>query len=197
MKSGSCWETLITWLVEGGYTRTEVVELPGEFSRRGGILDVYPADADSPVRLEFFGDVIDSIRRFAPETQRSQEPIERINVTVFTQKGLSDTVPFSRYLPENAIVHLIEPVDLREQAKVFLERVDDIKGLFGIDATFKHLIKLPSVHITGLPTVSRRGNVPSADYARSVAERFSESEAAKVSEEAGDTQRPGNHRLPE
>lgn len=172
-------ESLITWLVEGGYTRTEVVELPGEFSRRGGILDVYPADADSPVRLEFFGDVIDSIRRFAPETQRSQEPIERINVTVFTQKGLSDTVPFTRYLPENAIVHLIEPVDLREQAKVFLERVDDVKGLFGIDATFKHLIKLPSVHITALPTVSAEAT---CHLQIESVERFS-GEAAKVAEE--------------
>ncbi|MFT3882957.1 MAG: hypothetical protein QM703_25290 [Gemmatales bacterium] len=172
-------ETLITWLVEGGYTRTEVVELPGEFSRRGGILDVYPADADSPVRLEFFGDVIDSIRRFAPETQRSQEPVDRISVTVFTQKGLSDTVPFTRYLPDNAIVLLVEPVDLREQAKVFLERVGDIKGLFGIDATFRHLIKLPSVHITALPTVSAEAT---CHLQIESVERFS-GEAAKVAEE--------------
>lgn len=172
-------ETLITWLVEGGYTRTEVVELPGEFSRRGGILDVYPADADNPVRLEFFGDVIDSIRRFAPETQRSQEPLERINVTVFTQKGLNDTVPFTRYLPENAIVHLIEPVDLREQAKLFLERVDEVKGVFGIDATFRHLIKLPSVHITALPTVSAEAT---CHLQIESVERFS-GEAGKVAEE--------------
>ncbi|HQR06696.1 MAG TPA: transcription-repair coupling factor [Gemmatales bacterium] len=172
-------ETLITWLVEGGYTRSEVVELPGEFSRRGGILDVYPADADSPVRLEFFGDVIDSIRRFAPETQRSQEPVDRISVTVFTQKGLSDTVPFTKYLPDTAIVLLVEPADLREQAKVFLERVEDIKGLFGIDATFRHLIKLPSVHITALPTVSAEAT---CHLQIESVERFS-GEAAKVAEE--------------
>ena len=45
--------------------------LPGEFSRRGGILDVYSPDAEAPYRLEFFGDEIESIRQFAPETQRS------------------------------------------------------------------------------------------------------------------------------
>lgn len=147
-------EPLIRWLVEGGYTRTEVVELPGEFSKRGGILDIYPADADNPVRLEFFGDVIDSIRRFAPETQRSQEAIDSISVTVFTQQGLSDTVAFTKYLPGEAVVVLVEPTELKEQAKVFLERVEDVKGLFGVDAAFSHLIKLPSVYLTSLPAVS-------------------------------------------
>ncbi|MBL8824668.1 MAG: transcription-repair coupling factor [Planctomycetia bacterium] len=172
-------ESLITWLVEGGYTRTEVVELPGEFSKRGGILDIYPADADRPVRLEFFGDIIDSIRRFAPETQRSQEAIDHVNVTVFTQQGLSDTVPFTRYLPAGAIVILVEPADLREQAKVFLERVDDIKGLFSIDATFKHLIAHPSVHITALPTISAEAT---CHLQIESVERFS-GDAAKVKEE--------------
>ena len=54
-----------------GYQHAEAVELPGEFTRRGGILDVYPPDAESPYRLEFFGDDIDSIRPFSPHTQRS------------------------------------------------------------------------------------------------------------------------------
>lgn len=172
-------ESLITWLVEGGYTRTEVVELPGEFSKRGGILDMYPADADRPVRLEFFGDIIDSIRRFAPETQRSQEALDHVNVTVFTQQGLSDTVPFTKYLPAGSIILLVEPADLREQAKLFLERVDDIQGLFSIDATFKHLITHPSVHITSLPTISAEATCHL--HIESV-ERFS-GDAAKVREE--------------
>jgi transcription-repair coupling factor (superfamily II helicase) len=173
------FESLITWLVEGGYTRTEVVELPGEFSKRGGILDIYPADADSPVRLEFFGDVIDSIRRFAPETQRSQEPVDSINVTVFTQKGLNDTVPFTSYLAANTAVILIEPVDLREQGKLFLERVDEVIGLFGIDATFKHLLKFPSVYVTSLPAMSSEAT---CHLQVESVERFS-GEAAKVAEE--------------
>ncbi|MFO0812839.1 MAG: transcription-repair coupling factor [Gemmatales bacterium] len=172
-------DALITWLVEGGYTRTEVVELPGEFSRRGGILDVYPADADSPFRLEFFGDVIDSIRRFAPETQRSQEPIDRINVTVFTQQGLNDTVPFTQFLPTGTVVVLVEPADLREQAKLFLERVDDPRGLFGIDATFRHLLSKPSVYLTTLPAMSSEAT---CHLQVESVERFS-GEAARVAEE--------------
>src|SRR5262245_13825530 len=57
-----------TWLVEHGYERMEAVELPGEFSRRGGILDVYSPDAEAPYRVELFGDEVESIRQFAPET---------------------------------------------------------------------------------------------------------------------------------
>src|SRR5437588_510414 len=64
-------EKLSRWLVEHGYKRTEAVELPGEFSRRGGILDVFSPDADAPHRLEFFGDEVESIRQFNAQTQRS------------------------------------------------------------------------------------------------------------------------------
>ena len=65
------------WLVAHGYQNTEAVELPGEFSRRGGILDVYSPDAEAPHRLELFGDEIDSIRQFSPQTQRSLGELER------------------------------------------------------------------------------------------------------------------------
>ncbi len=54
-----------------GYQRREPVEMVGEYSIRGGILDVFPADSRQPVRVEFFGDTIESLRRFDPETQRS------------------------------------------------------------------------------------------------------------------------------
>jgi transcription-repair coupling factor (superfamily II helicase) len=54
-----------------GYERREPVEMEGEFSIRGGIFDVFPAEAHKPIRIEFFGDSVESLRRFEPETQRS------------------------------------------------------------------------------------------------------------------------------
>ena len=65
-------EELAGWLVDRGLTRVEVVEVAGEFSIRGGILDVFPVDAIEPIRVEFFGDEVESIRPFDPETQRSR-----------------------------------------------------------------------------------------------------------------------------
>ncbi len=64
---------LAEWLVANGYKRVDAVEYPGEFSRRGGICDVFPPDAPDPVRLEFFGDELESIRTFAVGSQRSLE----------------------------------------------------------------------------------------------------------------------------
>jgi transcription-repair coupling factor (superfamily II helicase) len=54
-----------------GYSSVDVVEMPGEYALRGGILDIYPPETESPVRIELFGDEVESIRRFDPNTQRS------------------------------------------------------------------------------------------------------------------------------
>ncbi len=62
----------------GGYQRTATVMEPGEFAVRGGILDLFPPGRQSPVRLDFFGDTLESIRSFDPESQRSQKPVEKL-----------------------------------------------------------------------------------------------------------------------
>ena len=67
------------WLVEHGGHATTAVELPGEFSLRGGILDIFAPDADDPVRIELFGDEVESIRRFDVATQRSLETLDAID----------------------------------------------------------------------------------------------------------------------
>src|SRR6185437_1580420 len=64
-------DMLVEHLLSVGYTRVDVVEMPGQVTLRGGILDVYSPEMDRPVRVEFFGDEIESIRRFDPDTQRS------------------------------------------------------------------------------------------------------------------------------
>ena len=68
-------------LMCGGYQNVELVEVKGEFARRGDILDVYPLTADAPVRIEFFGDEIDAIRAFDPISQRSTESLESVTLT--------------------------------------------------------------------------------------------------------------------
>ncbi|MGL4109631.1 transcription-repair coupling factor [Clostridium sp. LP20] len=67
-------------LVEGGYERVDMVEGKGEFSLRGGLLDVFPADSVYPYRIELFGDEIDSIRTFNTESQRSIEKVKSIEI---------------------------------------------------------------------------------------------------------------------
>ena len=74
-------EELSLSLITCGYTRSEQVDGQGQFAIRGGILDFYPPDANQPCRVEFWGDTVDSISMFDPETQRRTEHIEEIRVT--------------------------------------------------------------------------------------------------------------------
>jgi transcription-repair coupling factor (superfamily II helicase) len=77
-----------------GYSREEQVSLPGTFARRGDILDVFPSDAEQPVRIDLFGDEIESIRPFDRETQRSEGKIDSVTVVaahevVFTRESMA------------------------------------------------------------------------------------------------------------
>jgi transcription-repair coupling factor (superfamily II helicase) len=69
-------DMLIEHLLSVGYTRVDVVEMPGQLTIRGGIIDVYSPEQDRPVRIDFFGDEIESIRKFDPETQRSSSQLD-------------------------------------------------------------------------------------------------------------------------
>ncbi len=64
-------DMLVEHLLSVGYTRVDVVEMPGQVTVRGGILDVYSPEMDRPVRVDFFGDEVESIRKFDPDSQRS------------------------------------------------------------------------------------------------------------------------------
>ncbi len=72
--------TVATRLVELGYTREALVEERGQFSLRGGILDVFPSGEDAPVRAEWSGDVVETLRLFDPENQRSVMAIEEVTI---------------------------------------------------------------------------------------------------------------------
>jgi len=83
-------EMLTAHLASVGYTQMDLVEMPGQFTRRGGILDVYSPEADRPVRIEFFGDEIDTIRKFDPETQRSQSGLDETQLLPLTETPVTE-----------------------------------------------------------------------------------------------------------
>ena len=76
--------TLSTW-IGLGYKSVPVVDAPGEFSRRGGIIDIFPPAAQTPIRIELFGDEVESLRHFDPSTQRSQNLLESATITPATE----------------------------------------------------------------------------------------------------------------
>ncbi len=83
-------ELLVEHLRSIGYTQMDIVEMPGQFTRRGGILDVYSPEMDRPVRIDFFGDEIESIRKFEPESQRSSTPLDEALLLPLTETPVSE-----------------------------------------------------------------------------------------------------------
>lgn len=78
-------QALAQKLAQAGYARVDLVESRGQFARRGDLLDVFPMQEETPIRIEFYGDEIDQIRRFAPETQRATEQIASAVCTPATE----------------------------------------------------------------------------------------------------------------
>jgi transcription-repair coupling factor (superfamily II helicase) len=83
-------DALLVHLNTVGYSTADVVEMPGQYALRGGILDVYSPEAERPVRIELFGDEVDSIRRFDPASQRSSNPVDEALFLPLTETPVSD-----------------------------------------------------------------------------------------------------------
>jgi transcription-repair coupling factor (superfamily II helicase) len=83
-------DELTTHLASVGYSPMDIVEMPGQFTRRGGIFDVYSPEADRPVRMELFGDEIESLRKFEPDSQRSSTVIDETWLLPLTETPVSE-----------------------------------------------------------------------------------------------------------
>lgn len=85
-------DPLLEHLRTVGYSSADAVDMPGQFALRGGILDVYPPEADRPLRIEFFGDEVETIRKFDPGTQRSAAPVDEVVLLPLTETPVSEGV---------------------------------------------------------------------------------------------------------
>src|SRR5207248_716082 len=99
---------------------------------------------------------IDSLRQFAPDTQRSLGDLTAIEITAPAHGALTAELRghLGDYLPPSSWTMLVEPGDLHEQGKFYLERVADVTGLFSIAGVFQQLTRFPSIHVTALPSSS-------------------------------------------
>ena len=92
-----------------GYDHEALCEQPGEFALRGGILDVYPLNAQMPVRLDLFGDTVESLRPFDPATQRSEGEVEGLVICAPRgDAGTEAATPFCRLLPPDALLVVVD-----------------------------------------------------------------------------------------
>ena len=152
-------EDFLRWLTERGFERVTGLELPGEFSLHGGILDIFPPAAEDPLRFELFGDEIESIRSFDVESQRKLDDLTETTLTIVAPAEMaSDKDTSNRFgggsfvdsLPKDTWVVLTEPQELVDEARLYLDRLTDRRGFFSVDATIAKCTDLPSVTIAAL-----------------------------------------------
>ncbi len=146
-------ERVAEWLVDNGFERVERVDLPGQFARRGGIVDIYAPligvqgaesggsdDGAAPVRVEFFGDIIESVRSIDLDTQRSTGRVGGISVaSAICGAAEQERELFTRILPPETIVVLEEPANIEEVAGVYLARLEDRSGLYDWEQIYSSL----------------------------------------------------------
>jgi transcription-repair coupling factor (superfamily II helicase) len=122
--------TLLESLVENGFVRTDLVGEAGEFAFRGGILDLFPPNTPQPVRIELFGDQIDSLRWFDVETQRSEDPSGPVTVYPMTQFPI--TKETRQKLAKRISLDFMDPHFRRDVADK-IERLQESGSFAGIE----------------------------------------------------------------
>ncbi|MDU4226125.1 MAG: CarD family transcriptional regulator, partial [Streptococcus sp.] len=113
-------DVVLEQLVTIGYERVDQVEQRGHFAVRGDILDIYPVNSEHPIRIEFFGDEIDTLRFFSVENQRSIEQIESYTVTPFFLGKSDAESTLLSYVKEGTLIY-DEPGRIQEALKKFLK----------------------------------------------------------------------------
>ncbi|MEZ4737795.1 MAG: transcription-repair coupling factor [Flavobacteriales bacterium] len=132
-------DTLEEWLLETGFTRVEFVYEPGQFSVRGGIIDIYSYGNDKPYRIELFGDTVESVRRFDPQDQLSVERLaEAVIVPDLQDEDAAGQQIFFAQLPEDAVIWMQDPKAISDAATKQLKRLEEVYA--GLPDKQKHAL---------------------------------------------------------
>ena len=187
-------EFLVDWLVNGGFERTSIVELPGEFSLRGGIIDIFPFSSlqehqsgntvssgagEMPYRIEFFGDEINSIRMFNAETQLSERQVqeckilgvqtEQLNKPARPKASGQKVSPGSLidYIPENSWVVFKEYENIENKAESISVNLESHSKIFSLNHIIKSCKDFRKIYLSNL-ALKRKNifsfNIKAPDY---------------------------------
>ena len=137
-------DELLRWFAANGFQNTPAVQLPGEFSVRGGIIDIFAPDWDEPARIELFGDQIESIRWFEVSSQRSLKPLDSLEITIL-KPAAEQREQLSSYLPPRAWFLLVEPDEIQEEAKHYLNRAEQPQDFHSLADVLAEIYRFPSV----------------------------------------------------
>lgn len=142
---------LTEWLSDHRYEAVDQIDAPGQFAHRGGIVDFFAIDSPEPVRVEYFGDHIESLRKIDLDTQRSGDAIDQLQTSappsVHEQQEIP-TSPLFAYLPTDTIIVVDEPLEIQEFADSFMQRLDNPRGLYPVDSLIRQIKGRPFLELS-------------------------------------------------
>jgi len=144
-------DKLLAWLVNAGYERVDMVETPGEFAVRGGIVDVFMTGWREPVRIELADEDVESIRKIDLDTQRSCGQLDELELAGAGYAKLDaagQKTYFFDYLSPETIIVWNEPLEISQTAKTFLNRLESPLGYHSIEEVFKAANSFYQVELT-------------------------------------------------
>ncbi len=130
-------EALMESLVGYGFERADFVYEPGQFSLRGGILDIYSYGNEKPYRIELFGNEVDSIRIFDPESQLSERRLIQVNIipNIETQFESEKKIPLFEFLPDNTVIWMNNRKFIREKLEIQANELNELLRSGGLKET--------------------------------------------------------------
>lgn len=126
-------DELLKWLSDAGFDRVDVIDQPGDYAVRGGILDIFPPGNMPPVRIDFFGDEIESICEIDLDSMGSDRMIDEVRLIGSSIEKIQDTDHTTHcwgLLNEQTIIVQLELLEIAEQARGYYERVTDARGIY-------------------------------------------------------------------
>ncbi len=152
---------LLDWLDRAGYRRADAVDQPGDFAVRGGIIDLVPVAGAcldhaqrltplTPVRLDFFGDQIETVHAIDPSTLATRDKLHSIRLVGATTAQLQSDeriMNLLELLPDDALILMHETLELTEQARGYYERLTNPRGIYPPNTLFKKIIARPHAEL--------------------------------------------------
>jgi len=146
-------DNLLRWLIDHGFNRIDDVDIVGDFASRGGIIDIFPPAMDQPIRIEFYGEQVESIRFFDLDTKRSIKTIDQIIISPCDKTSyMSEPTTFFDYLPKNTLIIVEESTEIAQIGRIVRQRLNNPDEIYPVEEILKHSADYDSLYINRFPT---------------------------------------------
>ncbi|MAE60346.1 MAG: transcription-repair coupling factor, partial [Planctomycetaceae bacterium] len=157
---------LTHWLQDAGYNRADAIDEPGDFAVRGGIIDVFSPGGQPPIRIDFFGDDVDSLAEIDLDSMGSNRKLRSarlIGTSVEKIQSNEQMTHLMTLLDESTIVVVHEMLEVAEQSRGYYERLTDPRGIYAPHTVTQHLMKFAYLEVnqyTGPDVGDQRVTLP-------------------------------------